>query len=73
MKQDQYDPSEDYRLPWWVSVLDRPPIELDDTMSDEALASELAERLEALPLTATQRLRDGKNWPSIWRFDTNRD
>ena len=48
MKKEQYDPSEDYELPGWVSVLGRPPIELDDTMSDETLASELAERLEAL-------------------------
>jgi hypothetical protein len=48
MKQDQYDPSEGDELPWCVRVLSRPPIELDDSMSDEALASELAERLEAL-------------------------
>jgi hypothetical protein len=47
MKKEQYDPSEDDDLPWCVRVLSRPPIELDDTMSDEALASELAERLEA--------------------------
>ena len=48
MKKDTYDPPEDYELPWCVRVLSRPPIKVDNSMSDEALASELAERLKAL-------------------------